>query len=492
MREVPVIAFLALILVPVLAVVALARLRSDERARTIAGLFALVTLVNAVGLVAFQYTDPAHPVIGGAVPLGDVSLLHFAIDGLSGPLLVLVTLLTLAFIVGSPRSAMSLRDVRSLLWLEALTITTLATDDLALLCVVWTLLVFPLDRLTSGSKDTSERVIVRRVFRLYHSIGLVCFAAGVLGISFWSESDTLLGTRVLHINASAMPERLRPFVFGALAFATMLRMGVAPLHSWLPISLEHGTSSVPAALVAMRTGLYVLVRLAIPAFPEVAHDAMPVLTAIAFCSAIYGAFAALGQRDLRRMLGFFIVSQSGIMLAGVAFGDPTAVGGALLYWLGFATSTTGLVLMISALEARTGTADMLRSGGIVRRAPALTACFFLFGLASIAIPGTVAFVAEDMLVHGALHQHPLLTLAMIAAMVLNAITFVRAFGLTFLGEPRAATRAGTVEDLLPRERVTALVLLATLVMAGVLPGPLVAAQASAAHSIASGERWSLH
>ena len=58
------------------------------------------------------------------------------------------------------------------------------------------------------------------------------------------------------------------------------------------------------------------------------------------------------------------------------------------------------MLMITALFARTGTADMRELGGIVRRVPGLSACFFLFGLATIAIPGTVAFAAEDLAVAG--------------------------------------------------------------------------------------------
>ena len=140
--------------------------------------------------------------------------------------------------------------------------------------------------------------------------------------------------------------------------------------------------------------------------------------------------------------------------------------------------------MIASLAARTGSADMRTFGGLVRRVPHSRACFFLFGLATIAIPGTVSFVAEDMLVHGALEAHPLLTLVMVVAMVINAITFMRAFATTFLGEARdSAFTTGTLVDLLPRERITAVALLFALIAAGVFPGAIVAAQAEAAKVI---------
>jgi NADH-quinone oxidoreductase subunit M len=103
---------------------------------------------------------------------------------------------------------------------------------------------------------------------------------------------------------------------------------------------------------------------------------------------------------------------------------------------------------------------------------------------SSAVPGTAAFVAEDMLVHGALETHPGLTLAMILAMILNAISFLRAFTLTFLGQLRRGVRRGTLQDLLPRERMTAVGLLLVLVLAGIFPGAIVAAQQPAAKAIA--------
>jgi NADH-quinone oxidoreductase subunit M len=235
----------------------------------------------------------------------------------------------------------------------------------------------------------------------------------------------------------------------------------------------------------MRTGLYMLARFAIPGFPEAAKHAMPVLVSVALFSGIYGAVAALGQYNLRRMVGFLIVSQSGIMLTGLVFGDAHAVSGTLLYWLGFAVATTGLVLMVGAITARTRESDMRKFGGIVGRVPNLSACFFLFGLATIAIPGTVAFAAEDMLVHGALESHPLLTLVMIVAMVLNAITVVRAFAMTFLGNRNISGQlAGTIEDLLPRERITAVALLIALISAGVYPQALIKMQEAAADHIA--------
>jgi NADH-quinone oxidoreductase subunit M len=133
---------------------------------------------------------------------------------------------------------------------------------------------------------------------------------------------------------------------------------------------------------------------------------------------------------------------------------------------------------------------MLSFGGIVRKMPMLSAAFFLFGLATIAIPGSVAFAAEDMLVHGALELHPWLTGVMVLAMVLNAVTFMRAFTITFLGDRRTLDDRGTMHDLRRHEQLTTAALILTLFLSGIVPGPIVDVQTRAARDIARMEQAS--
>lgn len=417
------------------------------------------------------------------LPLGPLTL-HFGLDALNAPLIPLLSLLTLALAVGSSNVFTSTRDLRALLWLESLTLITLCTQDLWFIALGFTLTLIPAYRLVTSGDDR----ILRRVYTLYHGIGLAGFLCAVGVLSYWIRLPAEPHNNIFQFNASAVPPALHPYLFGLITLAALIRMGVAPFHSWLPLSLERGSGYGVTLLVSVRTGFYIWTRVGLPTFPEAAHAFMPALTALALLSAVYGALAALGQKDLRRMVAFLVVSQSGIMLTGLCFGDPHAVSGTLLYWIGFAIATTGMMLMIACLHARFGSCDMRQCGGLVRKLPNLSGCFFLFGLATIAIPGTVSFVAEDLLVHGALEAHPLLTFIMLVAMVLNAVTFMRAFVTTFLGEAHdPKTDHGTLIDLLPRERLTAIALLLALIFAGVMPGPLVAAQSDAARAISFSE-----
>jgi NADH-quinone oxidoreductase subunit M len=371
-----------------------------------------------------------------------------------------------------------------LLRLEALTLITLCSADLLLFALGFCLVLLPTRRPDQPGQKRPERVAVARVFRLYQWFGLACFLSAIALLTYGLGPHILLAGS-LKIDTSLLSPTLEAVVFGLLISAAFARMGMVPLHSWLPAALEHGSLVSIAFLVSLRTGLYLLARFVIPAFPELTESAMPLLTTLALCSAMYGAVAALGQYDLRRMVGFLIVSQSGIMLIGLVLGDAHAAAGTLLYWLGFTVATMGLVLMIASLRARTGTSDMRELGGVVRRVPHLSAHFFLFGLATIAVPGTLAFPAEDMLIHGALEAHPMLTIVMVVAMVLNAVTVVKAFAHTFLGQPSHKSMVlGALEDLLPRERAASVALLVALICGGLYPQILLEAQSAAAHQIA--------
>lgn len=484
MKIVSTLGFLALFLAPVVHAELLPFVKGERRKRVLGASGAFAALVVA-GLLASQFYGPDQGDVFAHLPLGNTHHeLHFLVDALNAPLILLMAVLSLAVVLAAPLSLLKGADLRALLWLEGLLLLTLVTADLAVLAMAWVAQIVPVYARRAAGDGAARRTSLQ-LGRFYHGLSMVCFVSACLALGYWTRPSGFLDMSLVHVDTGAVPERARPVLFGLFAVSALIRMGVTPFHSWLPVSLERGPTLLVALMVSARTGLYLLTRLVLPAFPEAGHAAMPLLTTVALISALYGAIAALGQHDLRRMLGFWLVSQSGIMLTGLVFGDAHSVSGTLLYWLGFGISTIGLVLVISALLARAGSVDMRDFGGVVRQLPTLSACFFLLGIATIAVPGTVAFVAEDMLVHGALDAHPMLTLVMIVAMVLNAITFMRAFTNTFLGEVRPHSLSlGDVRDLLPRERLTVVALLLMLITAGVFPGVLVSAQEPAAKAIA--------
>ncbi|MFY0579839.1 complex I subunit 4 family protein [Cystobacter fuscus] len=229
-------------------------------------------------------------------------------------------------------------------------------------------------------------------------------------------------------------------MFALLMLTVCVRMAVVPFHSWLPVLMARGPFGVGLLLVNAHAGLYLLVRVVMPLLPGEWSRGGVALGTLGLCAALYGSVLALAQTDLRRVVGFLLASQSGLMLAGLAIGNTQSISGALIQSVAAGIALTGLDLVVRAIEARTGTTDMTRLGGLVRRGPRLAAFFFLMGFGSLGFPGTLSFVGEDLLLHGILDTHPLVALPLLLTTAINGVTFLRAFQRTFLGPPAHGRR----------------------------------------------------
>jgi NADH-quinone oxidoreductase subunit M len=158
------------------------------------------------------------------------------------------------------------------------------------------------------------------------------------------------------------------------------------------------------------------------------------------------------------------------VLAGLAGKLPMELNGAFCTWISSGLALTGLGLVGWALESRAGPLSLETPQGRFADAPLLAAFFLLFGLASIGLPGTLSFVADDLLVSGSLDEQLHAGLLVIAATVLSAIAVMRGWFMVFGGP---STVDGPRHQMLLRERVALTALFATIVLLGLWPAPLV-------------------
>jgi NADH:ubiquinone oxidoreductase subunit 4 (subunit M) len=134
-------------------------------------------------------------------------------------------------------------------------------------------------------------------------------------------------------------------------------------------------------------------------------------------------------------------------------------------WTAVGLSTAGFAMALAALEARRGRLLLHRPSGSYDRIPLLATAFVVLGLASVGLPGTFGFVAEDLLFGAAIGDHPWLTMALIASTGLNAMAVMRIFFFLFMGR---GDHDGE-RDLVFREWLALTLLLAALVIEGLFP-----------------------
>lgn len=252
--------------------------------------------------------------------------------------------------------------------------------------------------------------------------------------------------------------------FWLAAAAVALRQGVWPFHSWFLRFTGKAPLGLVTAFVAPQVATLVFLA-------SLSPSAGTGLAVLAMVSALWTAVLASVQADLKRVLGYLLAGQGALVAFGLAGTDPVGHTGGLGLWLLVALGTAGFAMVCEALTARHVDAlSLQRPGGDFESTPILATSFLLTGMALVGLPGSLGFVAEDLLVQGTLAEHPALALGMVVVTAINAYSVMRCVLSLFVG-PRGD---GPRTDLFPRERLALSVVLVSLLLLGCAPRLFVA------------------
>jgi NADH-quinone oxidoreductase subunit M len=255
-----------------------------------------------------------------------------------------------------------------------------------------------------------------------------------------------------------------------------VKIPVFPVHTWLPAAhVEAPTAgSVILAGVLLKLGTYGLVRFALQMTPDAFRDLAPVIVALGVFSALYGAFVALGQTDLKRLVAYTSVNHMGYVVLGVAVAAAAtdqsarslALDGAVLQMVSHGVVTGALFLLVGMLQERAHTREVGEFGGLLRVVPGLGWAFVLAAFASLGLPGLAHFPAEFQIFLGTFYVYPAAVIA-ILGIVVTAGLYLRAIQIAFLGEPKGEWTG--MKDMSGREILSAATLLILTVLIGVAP-----------------------
>src|SRR6185437_13295479 len=233
----------------------------------------------------------------------------------------------------------------------------------------------------------------------------------------------------------------------ALLAAVLIRCGVVPVHCWLTDWFEHASFGIAILYVIPLSGVYAAIRLVLPIAPDwVLHG----IGLVSLVTAVYAAGMALVQYEIRRFFAYLFLSHASLVLVGLEVHTAVSLTGALSLWFSVILSLGGFGLVLRALEGRFGRLSLIKHHGLYEHSPTLAVCFLLTGLASVGFPGTLGFVATDLLVDGAVMANLFVGLAVIAAAALNSIAIVRVYLLLFTGARHTST---VLLEITLRERI---------------------------------------
>ena len=425
------------------------RLREFAVAFTTSSLLATLALTitwSRAGAIPVSYGDQ---LVGGS---------FVYIDGLTTLLMPYVAFVSVAILLVTPRRLLDARSVARMLCGISATLAMFVTSHPFAILALW---VVTAAGTWAATRETPGGRPAARVFAIAMGVAVAAMAAGTVLLVVdppWERASGPLG-----ITGGWL-----------VAVAVMIRKGIVPFHSWYPSLFSGAPMSTALAATMPQVAAYSAVRLLIGHVDHAAGLApeLEVVSNVALVTAVYGAALSLVQRELRGFIGFLAMSQSAMVLAGLSGTLPMELAGALCVWISSGLSLTGIGLVAWALESRAGPISLDTPQGRFWDAPVLAAFFLLFGLAGSGLPGTLSFVADDLIVSGSLDEKLYGGLLVTAATVLSGIAVMRCWFQVFGGP---TDPDGPRHSILGREQLALSVLLLALFLPGLYPAPLVRA-----------------
>jgi len=412
----------------------------EQNAKYIALLGSLAALVISIVLFfqfdqsasGFQFTNQRD-----WVDVASFNLQYsVGVDGLSMPLVVLTTFLTVAAVLVSFSVVVRPRAYYACLMVLATSVLGVFTAlDFMLFFLFWELELFPMYLLISvwgsGRKEYSATKFV-----LYTIAGSAVMLLGILALAVTADTfDIVALGQVGNLEDPVIPLR---WIFVLLFIGFAVKLPAIPVHTWLPDAHSDAPTAVSVMLagVLLKMGGYGILRMCVTILPEQANDFGIWMAGLGAASVLYGAFITLRQTDVKRLIAYSSVSHMGIVLLGIGALGETSIVGATYQMLAHGVITGLLFVMIGLMYERTHTREISRLGGLARQMPLITTGLVFAGFASLGLPALGGFIAEITVFLGAFEKHEWAVLMAIFGVVLSAGYILWMLQRVVFGPPR--------------------------------------------------------
>jgi len=374
-----------------------------------------------------------------------------------------------------------------ILVLETMMIGVFAATDVFLFYVIFEAMLIPVYFLIGGY-GTGERAAAAVKFLLYSLFGGLLMLASIIGIYVVSSNAGYASFDItelanLHTVMSSTTQNLL-FLGFFIAFA--IKAPLWPLHTWLPDAAKAGTPGTSVLLLGVldKVGTFGMIRFCITIFPDASKTFTPVIIVLSVISILYGAFLAIGARDLKRLIAYTSISHFGFITMGIFAMTTQGHSGAALYMFNHGFSTAALFIVGGWMIARRGSSTIADFGGLQRVTPVMAWMFFIAGMSSLALPGLSSFVSEFLVLVGTYTRYPVAAVIATFGIVLAALYILIPVQRALHGPTTPGNE--NLPDLNLREKIAIAPVMAVIIAFGFYPSPLLnIINPAAAHVIES-------
>jgi NADH-quinone oxidoreductase subunit M len=308
---------------------------------------------------------------------------------------------------------------------------------------------------------------------LYLSIGALISLIGLIALYVKAGAPYTFDIVELSDRLQAHPLTLRDqnFIFPLLLFGFGILISLWPFHTWAP--LGYGSAPSPTAMlhagVLKKFGLYGLIRIALPLLPQATHGWLNIIAWLCLGNIFYCGLVAMRQKNFNWLIGYSSVAHMGFVFLGIVSLNVIGITGAVLVMIAHGFLAALSFGLSGYLYHTTGTLEMEKLGGLLRKLPFLGTALIMAMFAGCGLPGFANFAGEITVFFGAFKNFPLVTgLAVWAALVIGAVYMLRAIRHMLQG-PLPEKYLAVKESSWPLRKMPYLILLASLLVFGCFP-----------------------
>ena len=357
-----------------------------------------------------------------------------------------------------------------ILVLQTMSFGVFAATDVFLFYVFFEAMLVPVYFLIGGY-GSGERTAAAVKFLLYSLFGGLLMLASIIGLYVLSGEQGGHTFNIAALSQLEMSSTTQNFLFLGFFIAFAIKAPLFPFHTWLPDAAKSATPGTSVLLLGVldKVGTFGMIRYCLALFPEATKTFTPLIITLSVISIVYGAFLAIGAKDIKRLIAYTSISHFGFITLGIFAMTTQGHSGATLYMFNHGFSTAALFLVAGWMISRRGSSTIADFGGLQRVTPVMAWSFFIAGMSSLALPGLSSFVSEFLVLVGTFTRYPVAAVIATFGIVLAALYVLIPVQRALHGPTTPGNE--NLADLNLREKLAIAPVIAVIVFLGFYPAP---------------------